>query len=156
MTSIAAIGRILLLATSVALLSGCQYHMQGTVVSGAASSVEVVDSDDSRLAQPGLAGVTVEATLDPSEMKPIPQAPVSSDGTGRFAMPIQATGAGVLQYQALVVARLSGCKPATQLIALPGPGQRLLITLAPGVDVYRPKENLLRETLRLGETLQRP
>ena len=156
MTSIATIWRVLLLSMSAVLLSGCQYQLQGTVVSGASSAMEMVDSDDSRLLQPGLAGVTVEVTLDPSEMKPIPQAPASSDGAGRFSMPIQATGAGVLQYQALVVARLPGCKPANQLIPLPGPGQRLLITLAPGVDAYRPRENLLRETLRLGETLQRP
>ena len=141
---------VLLLAT----LSGCTpYAVHGMVVTGAAPAVEWVAPEDPRLNGPGLASARVMAWLDPDRLSPEKVGEVTSDGAGHFALPINASGAGLLMMEVEV----RGQRPpdhgsATAVLQLPRRDRRLLITLKPGPDTDPPRAgNLLDQTLRDAE-----
>lgn len=135
------------------LLTGCSgYQLRGKVVDGPTSMVMVVDEHDPRLNQAGLEGASVEVTVDPRSLgrKRLPA--VTSEGDGSFAVPIGEVGAGFLQYDVRVLARLAGRQSAEDEMALPGGDKRLLIILAPGQDTYQPTggaDDFLNETLEM-------
>jgi hypothetical protein len=112
--------------------------------------VAVVSDDDPRLNQQGVEGADVQVVIDPESLnrKILPE--VQTDSTGRFAIPVGEPGAGFLEYQALVAAHAPGYRLATETIPLPPADKRLLITLPTGKDTYRPQDDILGETLKMG------
>ncbi len=135
-------------------LAGCNpYQMRGVVVEGAASAIRVVDKDDPRLRDgAGLPMAVINVAIDPDRLsrKQMPRTLSEVDGT--FAVPIDEPGAGYLEYDLRIVVRRNGYNTATQDLRLPGPGQRLLVTLVNGKDRYKPEPpNLRDETLKMGE-----
>lgn len=144
----------LTLAVAVALLSwGCEtYQLRGKVVSGVSSSIEVVGKDDERLAGPGISGAQVKGWIDPERLdrEQLPTRSTSPDGT--FAVPVSATGAGLLEYDVWLTASAVRRASASETFRLPGSDRRVLITLGPGDG--RPVTRYgdpLRETLELAE-----
>lgn len=138
----------------VIVLTGCEsYQMRGVVIEGAVSSMVVVDQDDPRLTRGfGMPMAAIEVSLDPDRLsrKSLPRALSEVDGT--FAVPVDEPGAGFLEYDVRVVVRRNGYNTATADIRLPGPKQRLLVTLVGGEDTYQPEPpDLMEETLEMGE-----
>lgn len=139
-------------------LSGCgQYQMRGVVVEGAVSTIRIVGEDDPRLLEGhGLPMATIDATLDPERLsrKQLPRGISDVDGT--FGVVVDETGAGYLDYYARVIVRRAGYDTAVENIRVPGPRQRLLVTLARGEDRYKPDEpNVLDETLEMSKPYMR-
>lgn len=135
-------------------LSACSpYQMRGTVIEGTVSTIRVVDKDDPRLTQGyGMPMASIEVTLDPDRLsrKALQRALTEVDGT--FVIPVDEPGAGYLEYAIRIIARRSGYNTATQDMLMPGPNQRLLITLVNGEDQYKPEPpDLMDETLKMGE-----
>lgn len=153
----------MLAAVSLALVAcGGGYQLRGKVISGQATSVSVVDEHDPRLDEPGLAGASIRAVLDPREMsqKPLPAATTAGDGT--FEVPVREPGAGLLKYTVQVMGGRSGYQTAADTFPLPGGDKRVLITLSPGRDAFRGQtpggpgapgqaDQFLEETLRMSE-----
>ena len=143
---------LMLCGLSVSLLTGCGGGavMRGKVVSGPQSMVMVVTEDDPRLAGPGLDGVTIQLTLDPRSLgrKPLGNGATYNDGT--FAIPINEFGAGLLEYEVGVLARLEGRQYAEGYFKLPPSSQRVLIIMAKGQDTYREFEDPRKDIERYG------
>lgn len=117
------------------LLGGCSgYVLSGKVVQGRASDVTVVRQADPRLAGDPVAGAMVRCVLDPNSGGREVVGQTTTDELGRFEMPIDALGAGTLEYELLVIARAPKKSPAETIIDLPSGSKRLLVTLAPGRD----------------------
>ncbi|MCC6679549.1 MAG: hypothetical protein IT445_01480 [Phycisphaeraceae bacterium] len=136
------------------LLSGCsQYQLSGKVIEGPISTVMVVDKDDPRLHDPnnGLGGVALQTTLDPQNLNRIELPDALSQWSGEFAISVEAAGAGFLEYDAELMAQLAGYSVAVGEFRLPGRSKRVLVVLAPGRDGPRKKQNVLDETMKLGE-----
>lgn len=175
---LSSVGRLALGVCGLALVSaGCSpYQLQGRVVEGGTPTVLIVDRDDPRLAGYGLPGAVVQATLDPDRpFQQIPLEPTTSDGEGYFAIPVTATGAGVLEYDVQIGATLAGHAGDFRTFRLPGAGKRVLIILAPAPgnapgsgrarsgSMTSPRDeldtttganhDLMHETHRLGEQL---
>lgn len=134
------------------LLTGCGGGtiLRGKVVSGPQSMVMVVPGDDPRLAGPGIDGVTVALTLDPRSLGRKPLGDGVSYGDGTFAIPINEFGAGLLEYEIGVLARIEGREHAEGFFKLPPGGQRVLIVMAKGADTYREFEDPRSEIKRYG------
>lgn len=143
-------------AAAVALLAGAiscgcsAYSLQGVVVDGPMPGVAVVGQDDPRLQRGTLGGAVVEATLDPDGMRPTRLGKAATDDAGRFALPVSQSGAGFLEYKVMVLSRASGYQACFDTVKLPSSRQRLLITMTPGRDTYRPPEDVIGESLRAG------
>lgn len=137
----------------VLLLAGCEsYQLRGKVLPGFASSVHVVDQNSPDLEREGLAGVRVEAIIDPDRLDRTRIAPVMTAADGSFAIPVDSPGAGVLEYDVLVVAQFKGHKPAEAIFRLPAGSKRLVIEMTEGSDHYQSKYfDYLGDTKRLGE-----
>ena len=135
----------------VAAIAGCKtYQLAGKVVAGPASTVQVVDRDDPRLDQPGIDGALIEVMIDPDTLSRKPGGTTTTSGDGGFQLPITEGGAGFLQYDVRLIARLTGFTPAVETFRLPAGRKRLLITLAPGKNNYLPPKNdLLEETMEM-------
>jgi hypothetical protein len=139
-------------------LSGCSgYQMRGVVVEGARSTVMVVDEDDPRLTQGHAVPLaTIEVTLDPDRLSRKDMPPETSDVDGRFAVTVDEPGAGYLEYEARILVRRAGHDTAVKDLRIPGPRQRLLVTLVNGEDKYEPKPpDVLEETMKMGEPYMR-
>lgn len=139
-------------------LCGCeQYQMRGVVVEGAVSTIRVVKDDDPRLLEGyALPMATIDATLDAERLsrKQLPRGISDVDGT--FGVPVDEAGAGYLNYYARVIVRRAGYDTAMENVRVPGPGQRLLVTLARGEDRYKPEEpDVLSETLEMSKPYMR-
>jgi len=120
---------------------------------GAVSRVLIVDEEDPRLGDGyALPLVVIEATLDADRLsrKDLPTAFTEVDGT--FALPVDETGAGYLDYYARIIVRKNGFNTLVDDIRIPAPDKRLLITLARGGDRYVPDpKDLMEETLEISE-----
>lgn len=131
-------------------VGGCGgYHLRGTVVAGETNGVYVVDANDSRLKTMGIEQAAIELTLDPSTLNPIEAGSTTAGQGGRFDIAIDQMGAGFLEYELGVLCRKQGFSTVWETLALPGGGKRLLIVMVPGRDKYRPKEDILDETLKM-------
>ncbi len=117
-------------------LAACTSSIQGRVVRGDVSYIEVVDSSDPRLSQggPGVGGVAIHAQLDPTAIKRKTIGRAVSGGDGRFSIPLDEFGAGLLDYDLGVYARRRGFEPAEGFFKLPGGSRRVLVVMAPGQD----------------------
>jgi len=138
--------------------TGCgQYQMRGVVVEGSVSTIRIVKDDDPRLLEGyGLPMATIDATLDPERLsrKQLPRGISDIDGT--FGVPVDEAGAGYLDYYVRVIVRRAGYDTAMENIRIPGPSQRLLVTLARGEDRYKPDgPEVLSETLEMGKPYMR-
>lgn len=140
----------------VFFLTGCEtYQLQGVVVSGKVQKIEVVDKDDERLNRMGIPDAAVSGILDPREMRPQLLQQAVTDEKGRFAIPIDAQGAGFLEYDVNVVGQAAGFAATNKTIQVPGRDKRVLITLVPGRDSYQSPHDVLKETLQMKEQLMR-
>jgi hypothetical protein len=148
---------LVLCASSVGLYGCGTYQMQGVVVEGAVSMIRVVDEDDPRLLEGnGLPMATIDATLDAERLSRKQLTRDISDVDGTFRVSVDETGAGYLDYYARVVVRRTGYDTAVQDIRIPGPHQRLLVTLARGQDSYKPEApDVVDETLEMGHPYMR-
>jgi len=149
------VSRLFVLVTGV-LLVGCGsgYAIQGRVVRGPVADVQLVDKDDPRLTEANGSGggAVVQAVLEPqtpSETKDLGRH--VTDGQGRFAIPVNAVGAGLLEYEAQVVARRDGHRGAMSLVPLPRGSQRVLITLPVGKDTLVVPERFIDRVRRDAE-----
>lgn len=139
-------------------LTGCgQYQMRGIVIEGAVSAIRVVKEDDPRLLEgPGLPMATIDAAIDPERLSRIQLPRGVSDIDGTFGIPVDETGAGYLDYYVRVIVRRAGYDTAVEDIRVPGPHQRLLVTLARGEDRYKPDApDVLNETLEMSKPYMR-
>jgi hypothetical protein len=133
------------------LLVGCAgYRLQGRVVPGPEPAVFVLKAGDRQLDQPGLAGAMVEATLDPSSLSPKRVGTAITDSDGDFELPVDAVGAGVLEYELGLLARNQDSTTLWQTLDLPPGSRRLLIVLRPGPPGKAgPPPDILEETLEM-------
>ena len=122
------------LATLLSALPGCGYTLRGKVVRGETSGIEMVHEMDQRLKGPGLANVDTLVRRDPQSASPQLVGRQRTDAGGNFSMPISEFGAGWMQEQWQVQARIGSYQNASSIMKLPAKGSkwRLLITLAPG------------------------
>jgi hypothetical protein len=140
----------------VPLLVGCDYEIQGLVVPGAVSEVQVVSQDDPRLNQAGLVHAQVIGTIDPDALTAERQHPAVTDEKGQFSIPITSSGAGILEYKLGIYARHTGYSPTEDTINLPSTRKRLLIVLAPGEDrPAPPPRDMTEDALKAQEEMRR-
>ena len=141
--------RCLLLAALLLTITGCGgYQLSGVVLHSKTAGIFIVDANDSRLNNIGVGNVVINVTIDPTSLglKKLPK--VLSDEQGRFSIPVDEVGAGVLEYEARVLARRNGYRYVEDLISLPSKKKRLLILMEPGRDTYKAPDDPIGETLR--------
>jgi len=118
------------------LLNGCaSYQLQGVVVEGSLPGIYIVDSGDPRLAGTAVADARVQGMLDPNKIRSKPLPLVMTDDNGRFAIPIEDPGAGLLEYTFTLYPDADGYGTppgAGTAMALPPPGKQVLVVLAAG------------------------
>ena len=142
--------RGVLVAATLLSLAGCgSYKLQGVVLEGDSPRVEIVDKNDPRLEQFGVAAARLTVELDPQRLSPEMIGRGQSDGDGRFSLPIDEPGAGLLMMDVRLRVSREDFGSLQQDFELPGRGKRLVITLKPGKDdPSTGDDNLLRDTLR--------
>lgn len=139
------------LAATLALATvGCNYILEGKVVQGGQGMMVVADSDNPNLEQRGLSDVAIELTLDPGSISPRSLGTQLTDASGQFRFPIDATGAGLLEYELGVLCRRKDFKTLYQAMSIPPKNRRLLIVMTPGSGAAAVEEDVISETLRLG------
>ena len=119
------------------LLSGCSaYMLQGKVVRGEVSDIELVYAGDERLSGPAAGGVEVRVTRDPTTMNRKLVGRTRSDAGGEFVIIMEDFGTGWMQEQWLVQAVGPGYQNAETMMELPSKNSkwRILITVAQGVS----------------------
>lgn len=119
------------------IAAGCNsYGLQGKVVRGAASSVQLVYPDDERLKALAVANAEVRINRDPNTLNRHLVGQARSDGGGEFTIVMSEFGTGWMEEQWLVQSVCPGYQNAEQLMHMPAKNSkwRLLITLAPGVS----------------------
>jgi hypothetical protein len=119
-------------------LQGCGgYKLQGKVLRGEESKVELVHVMDPRMKQTGLSNVEVLVRRDPKSMNPSLAGKDRTNASGDFSMGIDEFGAGWMEEQWQIRSGLHGYQNAEAVMKLPKKGgkTRLLITLAPGTAV---------------------
>jgi len=123
-----------LLALAGCLLAACGYTLEGKVVRGDYSSIQIVADDDPRLEQRGIPGVRLHLQSDPNKLQRETVARTTTGSAGEINIPVDLAGAGFLLYDFGLYARKQGYAPAELLFRLPAKSRRVLITLAPGDD----------------------
>lgn len=131
--------RNIILGTTLALAAlsagGCgTYTLQGKVIQGNVSSIEIVHKMDERLHAKGVANAEVLVRRDPKGLNMHLAGKDRSSATGDFAIRINEFGAGWMEEQWLVQSAAAGHRNTESLTKLPPQGNKwmLLITLAPG------------------------
>ena len=116
-------------------VAGCGgYVMQGRVVRGDLSYVQVVDADDPRLKGPGLGNVSLRLMMEPNSAGRKVAGETVSGGAGEFSIPVDKIGAGYFEYDVALGARRRGYETAEGYFRLPKSGKRILVTLTPGAS----------------------
>lgn len=137
-------------------LGGCSpYALEGRVVIGAKSLIQVVEADDPRLAGPAIDGASIEFVLDPDSGGSEVLGTTQTQPNGSFRFPVDAPGAGFLEYDLLVIARAADRTPAMTTLPMPDRTKRLLITLAPGRDGVPRVTDPLRDSMEDAERWMR-
>lgn len=132
------------------LAAGCQYTLQGVVQEGSTPGITVVDQSDARLKPKGygLPDAVVEISVDPDAAWPKRMAPVTTDGEGRFSVPINVFGVDWMKYKLGVLVHHPHYRPQWMVMDVPKGKQRVLVQMVPGPDVGRPGSDIVEETLR--------
>jgi hypothetical protein len=144
------VGAVLML--SCLLATGCSsYQLQGKVIEGPVAGVLLLSKDDARLDPPGLAGATLDVTLDPGHMGEKRLGAQGTDLEGNFSVPIRELGAGMLEYEVELVGQATGYQATIHKMRLPSTNQRVLVVLREGRNTYRPPRSVIEESLRIGE-----
>ncbi|MFM9958389.1 MAG: hypothetical protein ACKVZJ_09935 [Phycisphaerales bacterium] len=127
---------IALLGAAAPLLTACSYAVEGRVVKGDVSMVELVSSNDPRLDDPSLSlsGVAVHVQSDPTKIRRKTLGRTVSSRDGGFRVPVDEFAAGVMEFDLGVFARKKGYEPAEGFFAKPSSSKRVLITMTPGQD----------------------
>ncbi len=127
---------LLLLLPALSLLPACGPHkIYGRVVTGDTSYITVVDKDDHRLdAEGGVSGVLLRLQLDPGRINQRNIAEQTSGEDGKFTLPVDEFGAGVIELEGGLLARRHGFKSAEGVFVVPGNSKRILVVLEPGRD----------------------
>lgn len=122
-------------AAAVTLLGACSgYRMEGRVIQGDYSAIEIVPADDPRLKEPGLSGVSLHLQSDPNKLNRETVARTTTGAGGDFSIDVDLPGAGLLIYEMGLFARREGFTPAERLFELPSKKRRVLITMTRGAD----------------------
>lgn len=138
----------------LAALAGCQsYRLEGVVVSGQNPGVYVMEKNDPRLDVMGIPEATITLTLDPNAMNPIQAGRTFTGVSGRFSLPVE-HGAGLLEYEAMIVARAATHQALRDVFPLPGGGKALLVVLRPGAGGYKPQEDIVKDSMRYTEQMK--
>jgi len=133
--ALAVLAVLVLLAVMAVVAGGCEpYALRGKVIAGPRSTVEVVGPTDPRFDVPAIEGARVRFVLDPQSAGREALGTVEAGPDGFFELPVEAFGAGSLEYRLGIIARGPGRAPAAEEIALPAGGRYLLIMLKPGED----------------------
>lgn len=135
-----------LLCLLLLVMSACSsYKLQGRVVRGTGSYIQVVDADDPRLEGAGIAGAQVTVTLDPQRLKRKVIGSTTTDGNGNFSIAIDEPGAGFLEYDIGIKASGQGLIHALSFMELPSSRRRVLVTLQVGRDVSSFEDTLMQD-----------
>lgn len=145
-----AFAMVLLALGAAMLLSGCgSYEMQGRVVQGDLSYVQVVDADDPRLSGgTGLTGVSIRLMMDPMRAGRKVLGETVSGASGEFSIPVDKVGAGYLEYDVGLGARRRGFETAESFFRLPPGKKRILVMLSPGTStegMFNDEHDLMKE-----------
>jgi len=147
---------ICVLGITTLFAMGCgSYKLRGKVVEGPLSAVVVTNAKDPRFTEIPMPGVRVNAMLDPDSLNRKDMGTVVTDREGWFELEIDEFGAGALEYDVRVIARMRDYEPAVHSMRLPSRNKVLLIMMAPGEDRLPQSEGLLEETLRETERYRR-
>ena len=131
-------------------VGGCSYYLQGVVVAGPMGGMVVLEKDDPRLTEPGLAGATLDLSLDPAQASTKELGMHQTDDGGKFRVPVKEVGAGVLIYEIDVLCRRRGYSSVHKQMPLPGSSKRLLIIMSRGVERSRRPRDVIEESLEVG------
>jgi hypothetical protein len=132
-------------------LSGCgSYMLQGKVVRGDVSGIQLVYPNDERLQAAAVASVDVRLTRDPTTPNRRMLGHARSDAKGEFTIIMSEFGTGWMQEKWLVQGVAPGFNNAQSMMELPSKNSkwRLLITLAEGVSDPLQDENLMEDLER--------
>ncbi len=139
----------LVLVALIGGFSGCGgYVLKGRVVEGVGGDMTFVAPDDLRLAEPGLPDARITVERDPGRLSAHVAASGLSDLDGRFAVALDAFGAGWMDERWRIEATKPGFAKTSSLqrLASATRDMRLLIILAPGYS--EPREDLLQQLQR--------
>ncbi|MEM6459678.1 MAG: hypothetical protein AAF710_09850, partial [Planctomycetota bacterium] len=104
----------------------------------------------------GLPGAELELWLDPDRLRPRRVGRAVTDADGRFAMPVDAEGAGLLMLDVRLDTRRDGFASASQAFVLPGADRRIVVTMKRGEAGRLPGgDNIVDQTLREAEPFLR-
>jgi hypothetical protein len=133
-------------------LCGCNaYVLQGKVVRGSVSDVQLVYAGDERLDGEPVNAAEVRITRDPTKPNRHLVGRSRTDAGGDFTLVMDEFGTGWMQEQWLVQGVAQGFINAETLMQLPGKNSkwRLLVTLAPGVsEPLRDQDEIMQDLER--------
>ena len=98
----------------------------------------------------GLAGASLQLTLDPGQASIKELGRHQTDDGGQFRVPVNEVGAGVLIYEIDVFCQRRGYRSVQKRMPLPGSGKRLLIIMSQGVERSRRPRDVIEESLEAG------
>ena len=132
---------------------GCatNYQLRGKVIEGSAAQVLIIDKDDPRYLKPNAsgAGASVQVMFEPrNRISRESLGQFATDNQGRFAIPIDAFGAGRLQYEVELIARQDAHQGVLKVFRVPGRSKRVLVILPRGIDTLEHQEHITDQTLR--------
>jgi len=116
-----------LLVCACVLFSGCGgYQLRGIVLDGRRPGIYIVEQDDPRLKEAGIADASIQLTLDPNKLRPRKLGGTITRADGTFNVPIDAAGVGFLEYDIGMYVRAKGFAPVDSgAMALPPDNRRL-------------------------------
>ncbi|HVP72253.1 MAG TPA: hypothetical protein VMS30_00850 [Phycisphaerales bacterium] len=129
-------------------LGGCNaYMIQGKVVRGESSGVELVYVGDERLDLPGVPGAEVRIVREPTNPNRHLVGQAHSSPSGEITVIMDEFGTGWMEETWLVQSQAGGFQNAEEMMQLPSKGTkwRLLITLGPGVSEPFREDDLMQD-----------
>ncbi len=138
----------LALAALLSAGTGCSsYVIRGTVIHGVYSDMSFVEPDDPRLKETPVSGVRVSVERDPDKLSRSLAGTDLSDTNGRFAVHVDAFGAGWMDEQWLIHAFKPGYSTASAMHELRPRHKemRLLVTMTPGASSNPIQDDLIEQ-----------
>lgn len=132
-------------------LTGCNaYMLQGKVVRGPESSIQLVYAGDERLDLPAVGNAEVRITRDPTNPNRHLVGQARSNPGGDFTIVMEEFGTGWMEEQWLVQGIGPGFQNAETMMELPSKNSkwRLLITLSPGLSEPLREDDLMEDLER--------